>query len=263
MLAQDGTGLFLARLEALLETALPGYVQEGKQYLTVAIGCTGGKHRSVVLATELAGWLTDKGYRAHVAHRDVEREEGRRARRRPRPGPDPHRPAAAREEPTATWPWLTTAAPRGGSAATWACSRPATCGAAALADLTPRSELFGYRVRATWPATTWATWPWPPSPTSRGFQEAEEVPAGCWVHGHPLPATLVPVRLCGRVDGHGEGRWRSAQSGRVESVWLEPGWPAAVPACPQPSARPTWSCSAPARPSPRWSTCSSPSWPTP
>ena len=41
---------------------------------TVAISCTGGKHRSVVLATELAGWLTDKGYRAHVAHRDVERE---------------------------------------------------------------------------------------------------------------------------------------------------------------------------------------------
>jgi UPF0042 nucleotide-binding protein len=74
VLAQDATGLFLARLEALLETALPGYVQEGKHYLTVAIGCTGGKHRSVVLATELAGWLTDKGYRAHVAHRDVERE---------------------------------------------------------------------------------------------------------------------------------------------------------------------------------------------
>ena len=74
VLAQDATGLFLARLEALLETALPGYVQEGKHYLTVAIGCTGGKHRSVVLAEELAGWLTDKGYRTHVAHRDVERE---------------------------------------------------------------------------------------------------------------------------------------------------------------------------------------------
>jgi UPF0042 nucleotide-binding protein len=74
VLAQDATGLFLARLEALLETALPGYVQEGKHYLTVAIGCTGGKHRSVVLAEELASWLTDKGYRAHVAHRDVERE---------------------------------------------------------------------------------------------------------------------------------------------------------------------------------------------
>jgi UPF0042 nucleotide-binding protein len=74
VLAQADTGLFMARLEALLETALPGYVQEGKHYLTVAIGCTGGKHRSVVLAEELAGWLTDKGYRAHVAHRDVERE---------------------------------------------------------------------------------------------------------------------------------------------------------------------------------------------
>jgi RNase adapter protein RapZ len=74
VLAQDGTGLFLARLEALLEVALPGYVQEGKHYLTVAIGCTGGKHRSVVLAEELAGWLTDKGYRNHVNHRDVERE---------------------------------------------------------------------------------------------------------------------------------------------------------------------------------------------
>ena len=74
VLAQNDTGLFMARLEALLEIALPGYVQEGKHYLTVAIGCTGGKHRSVVLAGELAGWLTDKGYRAHVAHRDVERE---------------------------------------------------------------------------------------------------------------------------------------------------------------------------------------------
>ena len=74
VLAQRDTGLFLARLEALLETALRGYEQEGKHYLTVAVGCTGGKHRSVVLAEELAGWLTDKGYRAHVAHRDVERE---------------------------------------------------------------------------------------------------------------------------------------------------------------------------------------------
>jgi UPF0042 nucleotide-binding protein len=74
VLGQQDTGLFMARLEALLEIALPGYVQEGKQYLTVAIGCTGGKHRSVVLAEELAKWLVGKGYRANVAHRDVERE---------------------------------------------------------------------------------------------------------------------------------------------------------------------------------------------
>jgi RNase adapter protein RapZ len=74
VLGQQGTGLFMHRLEELLEIALPGYVQEGKQYLTVAIGCTGGKHRSVVLAEELAKWLVGKGYRANVAHRDVERE---------------------------------------------------------------------------------------------------------------------------------------------------------------------------------------------
>ncbi|HYY80276.1 MAG TPA: RNase adapter RapZ [Actinomycetes bacterium] len=74
VLAQDGTKTFLERLEGLLEVALPGYVQEGKQYLTVAIGCTGGKHRSVVLAEELAGWLAGKGWRSHVTHRDVERE---------------------------------------------------------------------------------------------------------------------------------------------------------------------------------------------
>ena len=65
---------FLDKLTSFLKFALPHYVDEGKSYLTVAVGCTGGKHRSVVLAAELAGWLTDKGYRAHVAHRDVERE---------------------------------------------------------------------------------------------------------------------------------------------------------------------------------------------
>jgi UPF0042 nucleotide-binding protein len=74
VLAQGGTGRFMERLEGLLEVALPGYVQEGKHYLTIAVGCTGGKHRSVVLAEELAAWLGGKGYRAHVTHRDVERE---------------------------------------------------------------------------------------------------------------------------------------------------------------------------------------------
>ena len=74
VLAQEATGRFLASLEGLLEVALPGYVQEGKQYLTIAVGCTGGKHRSVVLAEELVEWLAGKGYRAHVTHRDVERE---------------------------------------------------------------------------------------------------------------------------------------------------------------------------------------------
>ena len=74
VLSQEGTKAFMERVEALLEIALPGYVREGKHYLTVAIGCTGGRHRSVVLADELAGWLGDRGFRVNVTHRDMERE---------------------------------------------------------------------------------------------------------------------------------------------------------------------------------------------
>jgi UPF0042 nucleotide-binding protein len=74
VLAQPQTGAFLGKLEELLEVALPGYVKEGKQYLTVAIGCTGGRHRSVVLAEELGAWLRTHDYNVHVSHRDVERE---------------------------------------------------------------------------------------------------------------------------------------------------------------------------------------------
>ncbi len=74
VLAQEGTKVFMERLEGLLEVALPGYVGEGKHYLTVAIGCTGGRHRSVVLAEELGTWLNEQGFRANVTHRDMERE---------------------------------------------------------------------------------------------------------------------------------------------------------------------------------------------
>ena len=74
VLVQDATKLFMERLEGMLEVALPGYVGEGKHYLTVAIGCTGGKHRSVVLAEELGAWLEEQGFKANVTHRDMERE---------------------------------------------------------------------------------------------------------------------------------------------------------------------------------------------
>jgi RNase adapter protein RapZ len=73
VLGIDETKLFMDRLRDLLEVALPGYVREGKQYLTIAIGCTGGRHRSVVLAEELAAWLDGLDFRTHVSHRDVER----------------------------------------------------------------------------------------------------------------------------------------------------------------------------------------------
>ena len=62
---------FWARLTALLETTLPRYEREGKSYLTLAFGCTGGKHRSVFLAERLAAWLGEKGWPAGLAHRDV------------------------------------------------------------------------------------------------------------------------------------------------------------------------------------------------
>jgi UPF0042 nucleotide-binding protein len=65
---------FLDRVQQLLTYALPLYVHEGKAYLTVAIGCTGGRHRSVVLVEELARRLTDAGHQVSVRHRDVERE---------------------------------------------------------------------------------------------------------------------------------------------------------------------------------------------
>ncbi len=61
---------FLKRFKRLLDFVLPYYLIEGKSYLTIAIGCTGGKHRSVVLAEEISRHLADKGYRPTVKHRD-------------------------------------------------------------------------------------------------------------------------------------------------------------------------------------------------
>jgi UPF0042 nucleotide-binding protein len=64
---------FIERVEALLDVTLPGYVAEGKSYLTIAIGCTGGHHRSVVVAEELGAWIGARGLPTSVVHRDVGR----------------------------------------------------------------------------------------------------------------------------------------------------------------------------------------------
>jgi UPF0042 nucleotide-binding protein len=73
VLGRPETTEFLAKLDDLLSMLIPAYIREGKSYLTVAMGCTGGRHRSVVLAEELARRLDDHGMPTTVFHRDVER----------------------------------------------------------------------------------------------------------------------------------------------------------------------------------------------
>jgi len=65
---------FMKRLESLLDVVVPGYVNEGKSYLTVAIGCTGGRHRSVVVASDLADYFRERGHRVSVDYRDIDRD---------------------------------------------------------------------------------------------------------------------------------------------------------------------------------------------
>ncbi len=64
---------FFEDLRKMLKPLLPRYVHEGKSYLTVAVGCTGGRHRSVFVAEQLAGWLNDLGYPVALNHRDIDR----------------------------------------------------------------------------------------------------------------------------------------------------------------------------------------------
>jgi UPF0042 nucleotide-binding protein len=68
--AYDG---FFAGMTGLLLPLLPGFEREGKSYLTIAIGCTGGRHRSVHVARRLAQWLETKGRAANLRHRDLDR----------------------------------------------------------------------------------------------------------------------------------------------------------------------------------------------
>jgi UPF0042 nucleotide-binding protein len=74
VLRDQQSQVFLDKFSTLLTDLLPRYRAEGKSYLTIAIGCTGGKHRSVVMAEKLTARLVEKGYRAHLSHRDVEAE---------------------------------------------------------------------------------------------------------------------------------------------------------------------------------------------
>lgn len=66
---------FWARLTGFIDPLLPRYVAEGKKYLTIALGCTGGRHRSVLVAERLADHLRSAGWRADVTHRELAQRE--------------------------------------------------------------------------------------------------------------------------------------------------------------------------------------------
>jgi UPF0042 nucleotide-binding protein len=74
VMKQEETQAFLEELSNLFELLLPAYVREGKSYLSIGVGCTGGRHRSVVIAAEIARLLERLGFPARVHHRDLERE---------------------------------------------------------------------------------------------------------------------------------------------------------------------------------------------
>jgi UPF0042 nucleotide-binding protein len=74
MKRQKDTAGFLRRLDQFLSYVIPRYVAEGKSYLTVGIGCTGGRHRSVMIANAVGESLDAKGYSVRVRHRDVRQE---------------------------------------------------------------------------------------------------------------------------------------------------------------------------------------------
>jgi UPF0042 nucleotide-binding protein len=67
------TDPFLGKLHDLVDFSIPPYIKEGKAYLTIAVGCTGGRHRSVMVTEELAEFLKSRGYQPLVQHRDIKK----------------------------------------------------------------------------------------------------------------------------------------------------------------------------------------------
>jgi len=73
VMRQPEARAFLEELERLFALLLPAYVREGKSYLSIGVGCTGGRHRSVVMSAEIAKLLERLGFSPSVHHRDLER----------------------------------------------------------------------------------------------------------------------------------------------------------------------------------------------
>jgi len=77
VLDQEETSVFLERWFAMLDLLLPNYLSEGKTQLNIALGCTGGQHRSVVLAESTAEFVRTLGYPVSVSHRDIAKDKAR------------------------------------------------------------------------------------------------------------------------------------------------------------------------------------------
>jgi UPF0042 nucleotide-binding protein len=73
VLGQEETIGFLERFRSMLEYLLPGYCREGKSYLSVSIGCTGGRHRSVAIAEELYHYFRQRSVNIKITHRDIDK----------------------------------------------------------------------------------------------------------------------------------------------------------------------------------------------
>jgi RNase adapter protein RapZ len=74
MNSHEATGKFLEHAYTFIDFLLPQYENEGKSYVTISIGCTGGRHRSVFIANAIAKHLSDRTYRVKVSHRDAEKK---------------------------------------------------------------------------------------------------------------------------------------------------------------------------------------------
>ncbi len=73
VMEQEDAQEFMRHVQDMLGFLIPRFRAEGKSYLSIGVGCTGGRHRSVAIAEALAGWLADQGFRATVRHRDADR----------------------------------------------------------------------------------------------------------------------------------------------------------------------------------------------
>ncbi|MBE3138563.1 MAG: RNase adapter RapZ [Actinobacteria bacterium] len=75
VMANDESKKFLRMFEKMLDFLIPNYIEEGKSYLGIGIGCTGGRHRSVVIADILYDYLKLKGYSVKLSHKDIDKGE--------------------------------------------------------------------------------------------------------------------------------------------------------------------------------------------